>query len=174
MSSDFTTMGKITSVFGVKGWVKVISYTEPKENIASYKRWQLLRDGKQQSVDVTECRAHGNGLVAKLKDCDDRELAKQQYCGALIQVATSELPALGDDECYWHQLEGLKVVSTEAKLLGRVSYLFETGSNDVLVVKPCAGSMDVTERLIPYLPEQVIKKVDLVNGEIVVDWDPDF
>lgn len=174
MSSDFTTMGKITSVFGVKGWVKVISYTQPKENIASYKTWQLLRDGRHLSVDVTECRAHGNGLVAKLGDCDDRELARQQYCGALIQVATSELPELGADECYWHQLEGLQVVTTDAKLLGRVGYLFETGSNDVLVVKPCPGSLDVTERLIPYLPEQVIKKVDLDAGVIEVDWDPDF
>lgn len=173
MSNDLTTMGKITSVFGIKGWVKVISYTEPRDNIAAYKKWQLLRDGQLRTVDVLECRPHGVGLVARLDDCEDRELAKQ-YCGSLIQVATADLPELGEGECYWHQLEGLKVLSVDAQLFGRVAYLFETGSNDVLVVKACAGSIDSAERLIPYLPDQVIKKVDLVAGVIEVDWDPEF
>jgi 16S rRNA processing protein RimM len=99
----------------------------------------------------------------------------------LITVPSSELPSLPEGEYYWSELEGLLVysVSSELKeskpvLLGKVSHLIETGSNDVLVVKKCKDSLDGNERLIPYLQDQVVKLVDLHKGIIEVDWDPDF
>ena len=52
--------------------------------------------------------------------------------------------------------------------------MIETGSNDVLVVKKCKDSLDGRERLIPYLPDQVVLAVDLEAGSIEVDWDPEF
>ena len=62
----------------------------------------------------------------------------------------------------------------EGVKLGRVDHLIETGSNDVLIVKPTPDSMDDKERLIPYLPDQVIKSVNLESGLLTVDWDPEF
>jgi len=166
-------MSKITSVYGVKGWVKVISYAQEKENICKYKGWVLDSSGKKRTVKVLDCKSHGSGLVARFEGCNDRELAKQ-YCGSLVTIPQSELPNLGDGEYYWHQLEGMKVATLDSVLLGTVSHLIETGSNDVLVVKKCKDSLDGKERLIPYLPDQVVKSVDLEKGLIEVDWEPDF
>ena len=179
-SSHNTVMGKVTSVYGVKGWVKVFSYTQPKENLCQYLNWQLQdQSGTSRPVKVLDCKVHGNGLVALFEGASDRDLAKK-FCGMLITVPSSALPSLPEGEYYWSQLQGLLVYSVyeaeESKpvLLGKVSHLIETGSNDVLVVKKCKDSLDANERLIPYLLEQVVKLVDLQKGVIEVDWDPDF
>lgn len=168
-----TVMGKITSVYGVKGWVKVFSYTQPKENICRYKTWTIQRGSETKTVKVDACKAHGNGLVAKLQGCDDRDQARS-FSEFLIKVTKDSLPDLEQDDYYWHQLEGLQVTTLEGVLLGKVSHLIETGSNDVLVIKPCKGSIDRNERLVPYLFEQVVKSVSLEEQSIVVDWDPEF
>ena len=103
---------------------------------------------------------------------DDRELARE-YSGLELAVAADQLPALADDEYYWHQLVSLKVYAQE-QLLGAVDHLIETGANDVLVVKPCQGSIDQRERLIPYLPGDFVQNIDLHAGTMQVDWDPEF
>ena len=177
-SSQNTVMGKVTSVYGVKGWVKVFSYTQPKENICQYSDWQLQdQSGASRPVKVLEVKPHGNGLVALFEGAKDRDLAKK-FCGMLITVPSNEFPPLSEGDYYWSQLQGLLVYSLNAEaepvLLGKVDHLIETGSNDVLVVKKCKDSLDGQERLIPYLPDQVVKLVDLHEGIIEVDWDPDF
>ena len=171
-------MGKITSVYGVKGWVKIFSYTQPKENISQYNNWTLEGGARNGPITVVNCKVHGNGLVAQIKGCNDRDEAAQ-YCGSLISVPREELPELPEGDYYWHQLQGLKVYtiqseSAERVLLGQVSHLIETGANDVLVVKKCKGSLDSRERLVPYLLDQVVKMVDMSEGSIDVDWDPEF
>lgn len=172
MTEHSTVMGKITSVYGVKGWVKVFSYTQPKENLCKYKRWTIERSGEKREVSVVS-KVHGKGLVAQIDGCSDRELA-QNYCDFLITIPTEELPELTPGEYYWHQLEGLQVKTVQGELLGKVSHLMETGSNDVLVVRKCSGSIDGKERLIPYLPDDVVKTIDLSEGFVEVDWDPEF
>lgn len=173
-----TVMGKITSVYGVKGWVKVFSYTQPKENLRSYRSWMIERGKERREVSVLECKAHGNGLVARIEGINDREAARG-LSDFLIKVSKDQLPDLESGEYYWHQLEGLFVYSSADKdadgvLLGRVDHMMETGSNDVMVVKACKDSLDKKERLIPYLEDQVVKTVDLSEGTITVDWDPEF
>lgn len=171
--SQETVVGRITSVFGVKGWLKVYSYTDPLEGILKYRNWTAVFDGKRVPVTLEEGRRHGPGIVVKLRGVDDRDLALT-YCGADLVVPTSDLPPLPEGEYYWHQLEGLVVESVEGENLGRVSHLIETGSNDVLVVQATERSIDQRERLIPYLPGQVVKSVDLTEGLIRVDWDVEF
>jgi len=168
-----TVMGKITSVYGVKGWVKVFSYTQPKENLLKYKVWTLRKNSRDQQVKVLQSKVHGNGIVAYLEGYSDRERSKE-LSESLIMLEVDALPSLEDGDYYWHQLEGLKVLTVDGALLGKVSHLMETGSNDVLVIKKCAGSLDAKERLVPYLLEQVVKSVDIDSGQIVVDWDPEF
>lgn len=170
-------LGHITTVFGVKGWVKIHSNTSPMENILNYRNWILDRNGQLKTVEIDQARPHGKGLVAHIIGCDDRELART-YCGHQITLAADELPDPEDDEIYWHQLENLDVFSRNSAgdnvLLGKVSHLMETGANDVLVIRPSKGSIDQRERLVPWLIDQVVIDVNPEKGFIRVDWDPEF
>ncbi|BCR23614.1 MULTISPECIES: ribosome maturation factor RimM [Pseudomonadaceae] len=169
---DLIVLGKITSVHGVRGEVKIYSFTDPIDNLLGYPAWTLKRDGEVKQVELVSGRLQGKILVAKLKGLDDREVART-FAGFDICVPRALLPDLDDGEYYWHQLEGLKVIDLQGQLLGRLDHLLETGSNDVMVVKPCPGSLDDRERLLPYT-EQCVQKVDLAAGEMRVDWDADF
>ena len=171
-AEDLIVLGKIFSVHGVRGEVKVYSFTDPLDNVLDYHRWTLRRDNEVKQVEVISGRVHGKVLVAKLKGLDDRDVART-YAGFEICVPRSELPELSDDEFYWYQLEGLNVINHDGQLLGRIDHLLETGANDVMVVKPCAGSLDDRERLLPYT-EQCVLSIDLDAGEMRVDWDADF
>jgi len=167
-----TVLGKITSVYGVKGWVKIYSFTDPIESILQYRRWTLKKNGVVKIVNLSTGKKHGKGLVACLEGCNDRDVA-QEFCGSFISVATEELPELEDGEYYWYQLEGLSVKTVEGQDLGTLSHLIETGSNDVMVVKANRGDAK-KERLIPYLPGQVVTDINLEVKTITVDWDPEF
>ncbi|TCS40026.1 ribosome maturation factor RimM [Reinekea marinisedimentorum] len=172
-SEDYVVLGKISSVYGVKGWVKVFSYTDPLDKILEYGNWILRQGNNLTQVEVDKGRSHGKGMVAHLRGIDDREVAKQ-YSGFEICVPMNRLPELSDGEYYWYQLEGLTVVTTDNVSLGVVDYMMSTGAgNDVLVVKGDAHSIDRRERLIPYV-EQFVLDVSLDAGKIVVEWDPEF
>jgi 16S rRNA processing protein RimM len=161
------TLGRISGVFGVKGWVKVHSYTEPRDNIVGFGVWTLRAGGEDRQVDVEEGRGQGAGVVAKLRGVDDRDQARQ-LVGADIVVPRDQLPACAPDEYYWTDLEGLEVRTTDGQVLGTVDHLVATGSNDVLVL---TGGR---QRLIPFVMGQVIREVDLEAGKIIVDWSPDY
>jgi 16S rRNA processing protein RimM len=171
--SQETVIGQITSVFGVKGWLKVFSYTDPKDGILDYRNWTLVHNGQRIPARLEEGRRQGQGIVVRLKGIDDRGLART-YCGADITVPMAELPDLPEGEFYWHQLEGLTVFTMDNECLGKVDHLIGTGSNDVLVVRATDESIDQRERLIPYRPEQVVKNVNLTESAMTVDWDPEF
>lgn len=160
-------LGRIVGHFGVRGWVRVKSYTRPVENILAYRRWRLADEKDCVDVRLMEGRPHGRGLVARLQHTDNRDLANE-LIGKTISVARSELPAQDSGSYYWTDLEGLEVVTESGRILGKVDYLLETGANDVLVV---AGDV---ERLVPFVVGEYIKAVDLDAGVITVDWDPEF
>lgn len=171
-ADDLIVMGKIGAVHGVRGEVKIHSFTDPIENLFDYPLWHLRRDGETRQVRLASARSQGKGLVARIEGLEDREIART-YTGFEICVPRSELPELEQGEYYWHQLVGLQVVNREQQLLGKVSHLLETGANDVLVVRPCAGSLDGRERLLPYT-DDCVEQVDLDEGVISVEWDADF
>ena len=171
--SQETVIGQITSVFGVKGWLKVFSYTDPKDGILDYRNWTLVHNGQRIPARLEEGRRQGQGIVVRLKGIDDRGLART-YCGADITVPMAELPDLPEGEFYWHQLEGLTVFTMDNECLGKVDHLIGTGSNDVLIVRATDESIDQRERLIPYRPEQVVKNVNLTESAMTVDWVPEF
>jgi 16S rRNA processing protein RimM len=159
-------LGQVTGLYGVKGWVKVHSYTDPREAILDYKDWALLRDGNWQSVGFAEGKRHGKSIIARFDGVDDRDDAAA-YVGDVVGVARESLPATGHGEYYWADLEGLQVIHVDGRTLGKVAYLLATGADDVLVVQ---GNQEV---LIPFVWEEVIKDVDLTNGVIRVDWEWD-
>ena len=171
-ADELVVLGKIGAVHGVRGEVKVHSFTESMETLLDYPVWQLRRGEDVKQVKLVSGRLQGKSLVAKIEGLDDREIART-LTNYEICVYRSELPELTDGEFYWSQLEGLKVINQDQQLFGIVDHLLETGANDVLVVKPCAGSLDDQERLLPYT-EQCVQSVDLTAGEMRVEWDADF
>jgi len=164
----FVTLGRISGVHGVQGLVRVHSDTSPRENIVNYSPWHLVREGRRETWKVNSGRRQGKAVVAKLAGCNDRSAA-EDLIGALITVPRSVLPATTvPGEYYWADLIGLSVETVDGVQLGRIEHLFETGSNDVIVVK---GDR---ERLVPYIWEQVVREVDIEAGVMRVDWDPEF
>lgn len=163
----WVNLGRISGLFGVRGWVKIYSYTDPRDNILHYDPWYLKIDGQWQPHKLLEGQAHGKGVVAHLEGILDRDQATR-YIGTDIAVTRDSMPAAQEGEYYWMDLIGLTVITINGVELGQVDHLMETGANDVLVVK---GDK---ERLIPYIPEQVIREIDLAASRIIVDWDPDF
>ena len=161
------SVGKITGAFGVKGRVKVFSYTDPRENIIKYSPWKLTREDKVREVEVIGGKRQGKAIVAQIKNVVDRDEA-EKLSGWDISVSYSQLPETEADEYYWQDLIGLKVETVEGVALGEIDYLLETGANDVVVVK------GERERLIPFLQGDTIIKIDLEAGIMSVNWDPEF
>ena len=168
-------VGRITAVFGVRGWVKIISFTQDPQKIFNYQPWLVDKDMDLQSIEVDQWKNHGDGLLVHIKGIDDRDIART-WCQKDIRVEVSSLPKLSASEFYWHQLEGLVVYSRfddSVQRLGTVTSLLETGANDVLVVQGDAESIDCQERLIPY-SQQYVLNVDIQQQRIDVAWDPNF
>lgn len=177
MTEQYILMGQITSVWGVRGWLKIVSWTEPPQRLLEYPRlFCRAPDGDWQPLQLAEARVRGRVLLARVDGCEDRNAA-EQYPGRELGVLSSDAPPLPENEYYWHQLEGAAVWTTvqgREVLLGSVVRLMETGANDVLILRPCAGSCDQKRRLIPWLPERTVLRVELEEGRIWVDWSPDF
>jgi 16S rRNA processing protein RimM len=166
-------LGRINAAYGLKGWVKIYSHTDPVEQILSYTPWQLRKDGKEFQVEVAKGKVHGKGVIALLKGFEDRDHA-ESLIGHEVWIDRARLPQLEAGEYYWNQLEGLDVINQSGVSLGRVDHLMETGANDVLVVRPDTGSFDDKERLIPYVVGEVVKEVNLETAVIVVSWETDY
>ena len=166
-SPEHVTVGHVTGVYGVQGWVKVHSFTDPSDNICHYDPWLVRIGGEWRLLEVCDTRRHGKTVIARLEGYEDRDTARA-LVGAEIAVRRDQLAEISEGEYYWADLVGLKVVTVSGKELGIVNHLIETGANDVLVV---AGER---ERLIPFIRDEVVVAVDLDRGEIRVDWDPEF
>jgi len=165
MSEKQVALGYISAVHGVKGWVKVHSWTRPMEAILDYQPW-LLGENKTL-VNILDGRRQGKGLAALLPKIEDREQA-MTLVGQQISVKREQLPATDKDEYYWSDLEGLEVRTLSGEVLGQVDRLMETGANDVLVIR------GEREHLVPFVQGRYVTNIDLAGGRMQVDWDPEF
>jgi 16S rRNA processing protein RimM len=182
--SEKVVLGRITGVYGVKGWLKVFSYTDPMEAIVDYRPWFIKPEGRKtpwNQIELESGKRHAKTVVVKFAGCNDRDLA-MTYIGSEIAIEKSQLETLqGKDEYYWHDLMGLRVINQQNIELGLVKDIMETGVNDVLVVVYESESTEAEttgseqrERLIPWTMHNAIVSVDLEKGVIEVDWDADF
>ena len=160
-------LGRVLGAFGVRGEIKLQSFTNPPMALLKYQPWWLVHAGAESEFSGATGRDTAKGVVARFPGVEDRDAA-ESLRGAEIWVLRSQLPASKPGEHYWVDLEGLTVVNREGIVLGTVSHLFETAANDVIVV---TGDR---ERLIPYLPGQFVLDVDFETRKITVDWDADF
>lgn len=167
-------VGKINGLFGVKGFVKVFSYSDPREQIVSYKKWLIKTGNTDDDDSFTEInisgRTQGKTIIAHLNLVDTIEAA-EKYLGKEIYIDASWLESK-KDEYYYYQLEGLSVVNTDGDDLGVVAYLFDTGSNTVIATISKKDSKH-KERLIPFIKPYLVS-VSLEDKKIIVDWDKDF
>ena len=173
-------LGQVSGVYGVKGWLKIYSYTDPIQAIVDYSPWYIRHGSKRgdwQPVELLQGKRHGKTVIVQIPACESRDDA-QLYTGYEIAIKTSQLlPLDGRDEFYWSDLIGLKVVNLQGITLGKVSELMETGANDVLVVTSTEDRADdtgATQRLIPWSFNKVIIAVDLDKGQIEVDWQAEW
>lgn len=167
------TLGRVGGPYGIKGWVKLISYTDPLENILEFNHWQVKTAQGWIELEMDQGKKHGKGLIAHFVGHDDPEAARLLNEMELT-VPADVLPELAVGDYYWHQLIGLQVLTLSGQVLGRVSKMLETGANDVLVVEATPTSVDQRERLLPWLPDQVVKEVDLQAQRLIVDWEADY
>ena len=170
-SGQRVVIGRISGVHGVRGWLKVFSYTEPRENIFLYQPWLLGEDSVNAAapwteVEFAECGKKGKILAVKFPGVEDRGTAGQ-FIGRLLAVQRKRLPKLAAGEYYWADLLHLEVVAQTGKRLGRVVDIRETGANDVLVVE---GDK---RRSLPFVMDEVIRQVDLDGAVITVAWEWD-
>ncbi len=178
---DWVVVGKITTAFGIQGWVKIYSFTDNPEDIFSYTPWSVKTARGVKMIKVSKWKIQSKGLVAKLEGCNDRDSALA-YGQNEIRIKKSQFQPLQDNEFYWKDLQGCRVINQQQENLGIVQSLMETGANDVLVVKidheavPLQSDKgkDEKQRLIPYVPDEVIQTVDIANKQIVVEWPSDF
>ena len=166
MNSDKNVfVGKVSSPHGIKGWLKVISYTDPIENILSYKEWFITNDEGKKTFSIEDSRIQGKKIIVKLDGIEDRNSA-QDLKNKEILVSRIELPKLEKNTFYWNDLLDLTVLDKKGKQIGKVDSLFETGSNDVLVIV----NENKERFLVPFIMEEVIRKVDLAKEFISIDW----
>lgn len=159
-------LGRIVGLFGVRGWIKVFSYTDPREAVLQYEGWMLGKNEQWLPAKVAEGKRHGKSVIARLEGVDDREAA-EALVGKEIRVSKESLPEPEDGQYYWSDLIGLKVVHSDGTELGRIDYMLETGAHDVMVLK------GEKERLIPFVKDKIVINVDLAAGQVDVDWEWD-
>lgn len=171
-SSRRVTLGRVAGVFGVKGWVKIVSNTRPVDNLLKYPQWWLGAD-EGYLAKLIDAKAQVNGIIAQLSGRDglpitDRDIAAR-LVGKDISVERTELPPAAPGSYYWADLIGMSVFSKEEEPLGTVTGMMENGVQDVLVMND--GTVD---RLIPFVQGPIILSVDTEARRIVADWSPDY
>jgi 16S rRNA processing protein RimM len=160
-------VGEIAGAYGVKGWVKIFSHTQPPQNILGYKPWRLEGKDGSQEYQVISGRLHSGAVVAQLDGINDRDQALALKSSKIL-VPKSCFPPLEPSQYYWADLIGLAVINLENQDLGKVVEFMETGANDVMIAQ------SDRERLIPFVIGQYVKEVDFAAGIVRVDWDADF
>ena len=159
------TLGHISGVHGINGWLKIHSLTEPREAIFEYQPWLL---GEQrEAVCIKQGKRHGKHLIALLGNTDDRDQA-ELLVNRQIACFRDQFPDLPETSYYWTDLIGLAVETQDGVDLGIIRNMLATGADDVMVVQ---GDR---ERLVPFIHGKYVKRVDLEQGLVVADWDPDF
>lgn len=170
----FLVLGRLGKAFGVKGDLRVISLTSAPAGIADYDDWYVFRNNVWGILPITAKKLHHTNLIVHIEGVDDRDLARQ-FTGMNIAICEDELQPLEAGEYYWRDLQGMQVVTTvDPCILGEITRMLETGSHDVMVVKPTPDSIDDRERLIPWVEDHVVLSVDKKSRCVQVEWKPDY
>lgn len=167
IQENWIVVGRFGRPHGIKGFVTVHSFTEPRDNILRYTHWHAFIKNKWQPIKLLSAEVQNKSIITLIEGYPERELAAY-LTNVEIAIQQSQLQELESGEYYWHQLVGMSVVNSNGEPYGQVVEIMPTGSNDVLVVE------GVKRHLIPYLPGKFILDIDTKQRIITVDWDVDF
>lgn len=171
-STDYILLGSISGVHGLKGWLKVFSHTAPRLKITEYSQWFLKNNSEDwKAYKVISGKEQGKNIIVQLEGVNYRDQV-DALIGSEVAIQGTQLQSLSRGEYYWKDLLGLSVETMEGVSLGKLDWIFNTGGNDVLVVKD--DGVAKVERLLPFLFERVVLSIDLDKSLMVVDWDPEF
>ncbi|KTC77826.1 ribosome maturation factor RimM [Legionella brunensis] len=164
---DWLVIGRFGRPHGIKGFVTVHSFTEPRDNILRYTDWHVYINKQWQPLKLLRVEMNEKSILAQIDGYSEREQVAA-LTHVEIAVDRKQLPPLKEGEYYWHELIGMQVVNQQGMLLGSVAEIMPTGANDVLVVE------GEKRHLIPYLPGQFVSDINSSQRIITVDWDADF
>ena len=156
-------VGRLGAAHGVRGWLRVQSFTDPPQRLFEWKRWRLQTG---TDVNVLEVRAQGNGWIARLEGIEERDAASR-LSGQMVLVDRDELPATTGREYYRADLVGFEAKNVEGVVLGLVDHFIDTPGNAVMVIR------GTREYLVP-MAAQYLRSVDQQARQLVVDWPEDF
>jgi len=159
-------IGRVSSPHGIKGWLKILSYTDPVENIFSYKSIFLKKRNDYLPFEIEDYSISGKIIRMKLKGVDDRNHS-EDIAECEILINRDDLPEISSDSYYWADLIGFQIKREGGEDLGILDSFLETGSNDVMVVI----GINKNRNLIPFINRDVVKTVDMEGKVIIVDWD---
>jgi 16S rRNA processing protein RimM len=160
-------VGRLGAAHGVRGWMRVQSFTDPPQRLFEWRVWLLKpAAGATHEMKLLEARPQGNGWIARLEGVDERNAASR-LSGQMILVDREELPPTGPREHYRADLVGFEVKNLEGVLLGVVEQFVDTPGNAVMVIR------GAREYLIP-VTAQHLQKVQAETRTLIVDWPEDF
>lgn len=167
-------IGKIGGVYGIKGYLKIISFTDQPDNIFKYSPWFVLFQCQWKIVQLRCWRYINKYYIAKVNSiCNRNDAMSLMRCNLVID--RTQLPILNDiEEYYWNDIIGCNVIHINGSCLGYVIRIIETSAHDVLVVKinnNINNSIKASECLIPFVYKRIIKNINLIDNIIIVDWD---
>ncbi|BGI50776.1 MAG: ribosome maturation factor RimM [Arsenophonus endosymbiont of Ceratovacuna japonica] len=171
---NYVILGKLGTAYGIHGWIKVFSFTKYNEDIFKYQPWFIQHLKQWKKLKIEKWKNHNNNFIIKINNINDRNDANL-ITNCKIIINSLQLPKLKNNEYYWKDLIGYKVITVKGYNLGYVQNLMETVSNDVLIIKSNKkDTFNINKRLIPFIDKQVIKNINICTKIIKVDWDPSF
>lgn len=162
-------VGKVVGVYGVRGFLKILSYTENPKQIVDYQPWHLEFSNQKQCFTVEDYQWRPPQLLVKLKGLDSPEQGRL-WLQASIAVPESALPPLAAEEFYWWQLHDMQVVNDDGVLLGKIIEIIENPAHPLLSLREASGKA----RLIPWVRDDIVKAIDFENKILTVAWQADW
>jgi 16S rRNA processing protein RimM len=164
-------VGRLGAAHGVRGWLRVQSFTDPPQRLFEWRSWHLQVQGKEgnsaiRDVKLLEARPQGNGWIARLEGVDERDAASR-LTGQMILVEREQLPPAEGREHYRDDLVGFEARNLEGILLGAVDHFVDTPGNVVMVIK------GAREHWVP-VTGQHLRSIDKDARAVIVDWPEDF
>lgn len=161
-------VGRLGRSYGLDGWQHMQSFTQPEENLFAYNSLFKQQKNEWQPITILQFKQHAGGWIVQLDGIQTREQAAM-IANQSIAVPRTELPKLPEGEFYWSDLEGLWVYTKEGVNLGKIEFLYENTGLDIMVVKTQAPASR-KERHIPFMWQETVLEVDIIDNKVVVDW----
>lgn len=159
---EYFEVGQIVNTFGIKGFLKVKPFTDEITRFEELKTLYICKKNELKKVEIEEIKYHKDMILLKIKGIEDKTQA-ETYKGLFLKINRKDAKKLPKNTYFIADLLGINVYTEEGKLLGKVEDIFNTGANDIYVIKDELGK----QILLPAISE-VLKQIDLEKQKIIV------